>query len=129
MQMLSIAGGELMYHAGGDAKPVAIESRFARELIERDSASRRNTSWKHAERDEERSGMLSGAQLWGRRGASGGGGIPPPRFLSACAAGEPGVIYYLLQVAGSIGLFRYHFDEQREVRLFHRSATPVLGLT
>ena len=127
MQMLSIAGGELQHHRDGE-RVVAIESRFARELLERDAASRRNTSWKHAERDDSSRGMLSGAQLWGRRGAP-GMALTPPRFLHACAGGVPGVFYYLLQVAGSIGLFRYHLDEQREVRLFHRSATPVLGMT
>lgn len=127
MQMLSIAGGELQHHRDGE-RAVAIESRFARELLERDAASRRNTSWKHAERDDASRGMLSGAQLWGRRGAP-GMALTPPRFLHACAGGAPGVFYYLLQVAGSIGLFRYHLDEQREVRLFHRSATPVLGMT
>jgi len=127
MELLSIAGGELHYHHDG-APGVPIESRFARELIERDANSRRTTSWKHAERDDANRGMLSGAQLWGRRGAP-GAALAPPRFLYACAGGAPGVIYYLLQVAGSIGLFRYHFDEQREVRLFHRSASPVLGMT
>jgi hypothetical protein len=127
MDLLSIAGGELHLHREG-APAIAIESRFARELIERDAASRRNTGWKHAERDESSRGMLSGAQLWGGRGAP-GATLTPPRFLHACTGGQPGVLYYLLQVAGSIGLFRYHVDEQREVRLFHRSATPVLGMT
>ena len=107
---------------------MAIESRFARDLLQRDANSRRNTSWKYAEREDAERGMLSGAQLWGRRGAP-GAAMAPPRVLYACSAGQPGVIYYLLQVAGSIGLFRYHVDEQREVRLFHRSATPVLGMT
>jgi hypothetical protein len=127
MELLSIAGGELHVHRDG-APAVAIESRFARELIERDASSRRTTSWKQAGREESSRGMLSGAQLWGQRGAA-GAALAPPRFLHACAGDAPGVIYYLLQVAGSIGLFRYHFDEQREVRLFHRSATPVLGMT
>ncbi|MFV0680851.1 MAG: hypothetical protein ACK5NW_11310 [Ottowia sp.] len=125
--MLSIAGGELNVHRDGQP-PLAIESRFARELIERDANSRRNTSWKYAEREEGNQGMLSGARLWGQRGAA-PGVLAPPRFIAACTAGEPGVIYYLLQVVGSVGLFRYHIDEQREVRLFHRSATPVLGMT
>ena len=128
MELLSIAGGELHHHRDGGDRGAAIESRFARDLLARDAASRRNTSWKYAEREESGRGMLSGAQLWGRRGAP-GAAVAPPRFLYACAGGQPGVIYYLLQVAGSIGLFRYHVDEAREVRLFHRSATPVLGMT
>ena len=127
MDLLSIAGGQLHYHHDG-APSVAIESRFARELIARDESSRRTTSWKYAERGETGGGMLSGTQLWGRRGAP-GVALAPPRFLYACAGEAPQTIYYLLQVAGSIGLFRYHMNEQREVRLFHRSATPVLGMT
>ena len=127
MELLSIAGGALQRHASGQAAE-AIESRFARDMLERDAASRRTSSWKHAERDDNERGMLSGAQLWGRRGAA-PDALAPPRFLYACAGGEPGVLYYVLAVARSIGLFRYHVDEQREVRLFHRSQPPVLGLT
>lgn len=127
MQLLSIAGGELVLHREGQA-PLAIESRFARELIERDAASRRTTGWKHAEREDEPRGLLSGAQLWGQRGAA-PGALAPPRFLHACGGGEPQVLYYLLNVARSVGLFRYHVNEQREVRLFHRSHAPVLGMT
>ena len=37
MDMLSIAGGELHHHRDGQA-PVAIESRFARDMLERDAA-------------------------------------------------------------------------------------------
>ncbi|MDO5624978.1 MAG: hypothetical protein Q4G71_09840 [Pseudomonadota bacterium] len=127
MELLSIANGALTLHREG-AAPLDIESRFARELIERDAASRRTTGWKHAEREDGGGGMLSGAQLWGRRSAA-PDALPPPRFLHACAGGEPGVIYYLLAVARSVGLFRYHVDEQREVRLFHRSNAPLLGMT
>ena len=56
MELLSVAGGELHGHREG-AAPIAIESRFARDLLERDAASRRNTSWKHAEREEGGRGM------------------------------------------------------------------------
>lgn len=127
MDLLSIAAGELHYHPQG-GKPQPIESHFARELIARDAASRRNTAWKYAERDDASAGLLSGSRLWGSGGAT-GAAIAPPRVIHACAGEQPGVIYYLLQVAGSVGLFRYHLHEQREVRLFHRSATPVLGMT
>lgn len=127
MELLSIAGGELQHHRDGQS-PQAIESRFASDLLARDAASRRTTSWKHAEREDNERGMLTGAQLWGRRGAA-PDALAPPRFLYACAGSEPGVLYYLLTVARSVGLFRYHVDEQREVRLFHRSQTPVLGMT
>lgn len=57
MEWLSIAGGELQHHRDGQS-PQAIESRFASDLLARDAASRRTTSWKHAEREDNERGML-----------------------------------------------------------------------
>jgi hypothetical protein len=124
-EFLSITHGELWLRggAGGDAQ---IESAFAREMLQREADSRRTTSWKHADRESER-GMISGAALWGRGGA--GGSMAPARMLYACRAGEPRAIYYLLSVGRTIGLFHYHLDQKREVRLFHRQQVPVLGMT
>ena len=122
-EFLSITRGELWLRGGG-AAPVQIESPFARELIQREANSRRTTSWKHAEREESK-GMLSGAALWGRGGP--GGAMAPARFQHVCRGG-PRTIYYVLSVGRSIGLFRYELDEKREVRLFHRQHTPILGM-
>ncbi len=124
MDILSIANGQL-WHTVGQTPATQLQSQFAKELIEREASSRRTTGWKHAER-EGQSGMLSGSQLWGRGG--GGGDLAPPRYLYACTSATPQVIYYTLSVARSVGLFRYHVDEQREVRLFHRNKVPVLGM-
>jgi len=118
MPVLSIAKGELWMRDGA-AAPVAITSPFAKEVIERDAQSRRNTSWKHAPR-EQQTGMIPSASLWGARGGA-QGVMAPPKFLHACGGPEPGTLYYLLSVGGSTGLFRQHLAERREVRLFHRN--------
>ena len=52
MPVLSIAKGELWLR-DGDAAAVAVNSPFAKEVVERDAQSRRNTGWKHAPRDEQ----------------------------------------------------------------------------
>ena len=62
MQTLAIAKGELWLHRDGQP-PRQISSAFAREVIERDERSRRNTSWKHAPR--EQTGVIPGNTLWG----------------------------------------------------------------
>ena len=118
MPVLSIAKGELWLR-DGDAAPQAVASPFAKEVVERDAQSRRNTGWKHAPRDEQ-TGVIPTASLWGQRGAA-PGVLAPPRFLHACAGSEPRTLYYMLSVGGSTGLFRQHLDDQREVRLFHKS--------
>jgi hypothetical protein len=125
MDVLSIANGQLWHTPNGSAA-TQLQSQFAKELIEREAQSRRNTGWKHAEREGGSGGMLSGSQLWGRGG--GGGDLAPPRYLYACAGTDPQTIYYTLSVARSVGLFRYHIAEQREERLFHRNRVPVLGM-
>ena len=117
MRTLSIANGELWLHAEG-AAPKQIESPFAKELVQRAEQSRRTTGWKHAPR-EEQTGMIPSARLWGAR--SGAEGTIPVRFLHACRAGGDDVLYYVLAVGETRGLFRRHLAEDREVRLFHRT--------
>ena len=125
---LSIANGELWLHADG-APPRQIESPFARELLEREQQSRRTSNWKHAPR-EEQTGVIPSASLWGQRGASGGNanGVMPVRFLYACRADDDNTLYYVLAVGETRGLFRRYLDEEREVRLFHRTRWECLGL-
>ncbi|MCE9657528.1 MAG: hypothetical protein K8R60_03145 [Burkholderiales bacterium] len=124
MRTLSIANGELWLHAEG-AAPKQIESPFAKELIQRAEQSRRTTDWKHAPR-EEQSGMIPSARLWG---AGGGGGQGPMtvRFLHASRTGDDDVLYYVLSVGETRGLFRRHLAEDREVRLFHRTGWDCEG--
>jgi hypothetical protein len=119
MKTLSIANGELWLHAPG-AAPEQIESPFAKELIERDLQSRRTTGWKNAPRDQQ-SGVIPSSSLWGQRGAAPEGGVLAARFEQACPADDERTLYYLLSVGPTLGLFRRHLDEDREVRLFHRT--------
>lgn len=125
MPVLSIAKGELWLR-DGEGAAVTLRSPFAQEVVERDERSRRNTGWKHAPR-EEQSGMIPAAALWGGRGGA-GGVLAPPRFLHACRGDDARTLYYVLGVGQSVGLFRQHLDEQREVRLFHRNQLLCTGL-
>src|SRR5262245_52244417 len=120
---LAIAKGELWLHRG-DAAPRQITSAFAREVIERDERSRRNTSWKQAPR-EQQTGMIPSASLWGSQQ---GGPIAPPKFLYACFGPDADTLYYVLKVGEAIGLFRQHLAEDREVRLFHKNGITIRGL-
>ncbi len=123
MQTLVIAKGELWLHRDG-AAPRQIVSAFAREVVERDERSRRNTSWKHAPR--EQTGVIPSASLWGSQQ---GGPLAPPKFLQACFGPDEQTLYYLLKVGEATGLFRLHLDEEREVRLFHRNGLALHGMS
>ncbi len=126
MRSMHIAKGELWLHDGAEgASPRKVESAFAREVIERDAQSRRNTGWKNAPR-EEQTGVIPNSMLWGKAGSA-QGAMAPPRFLHVRAGAEADTLYYLLAVGGSVGLFRQHLAEQREVRLFHRTNFEALG--
>jgi len=125
MKTLSIANGELWLHAPG-AGPRQIESPFARELIERDLQSRRNTSWKNAPR-EQQTGVIPTSSLWGRRGPGGENAVLQPRFEQAQRGDDDDTLYYLLSIGETRGLFRRHLGEDREVRLFHRNGWNCNG--
>jgi len=127
MKTLSIANGELWLHAPG-ASPRHVESPFARELIERDLQSRRNTGWKNAPR-EQQTGVIPTSSLWGRRGPGGDNAVLAPRFEQAVRGDDDDALYYLLSVGETRGLFRRHLSEDREVRLFHRSGWTCNGFT
>jgi hypothetical protein len=125
MSILSIASGELWLHEAG-AAPRRIESPFARELVEREQQSRRNTGWKHAQR-EQQTGVIPSSQLWGRRGAAPEGGALPVAFQHVCRA-DADTLYYVIAVGETRGLFRRHLAEDREIRLFHRTGWECDGL-
>ena len=124
MRSMHIAKGELWLRDAADGRARTIESPFAREVVERDAQSRRTSSWKHAPRDEQ-NGAIPNSMLWGKGGA--GAPLAPPRFLFVRPSGQDNVLYYMLAVGGSVGLFRHHLDEGREVRLFHRHDFRSLG--
>ncbi len=124
MKTLSIANGELWLHAPG-AAPSQIESPFAKELIERDAQSRRTTGWKNAPR--EQTGMIPSASLWGQRGGAPEGGVLSSRFEQVRPGDDDQTLYYLVAVGDTLGLFRRHLAEDREVRLFHRTNWACLG--
>jgi hypothetical protein len=123
MDCMVIAKGELWLHRGG-AAPRQLSSAFAREVVERDERSRRNTSWKHAPR-ESQTGVIPSSTLWGSQQAA---PLAPPKFLFACFGPDAGTVYYVLSIGQTVGLFRLHLDEDREVRLFHRNGIGILGL-
>lgn len=123
MKTLAIAKGELWLHDGAGS-PRQIVSAFAREVIERDERSRRTTSWKHAPR-EQQSGVIPSSSLWGTQQSA---AMAPPKFLQACFGANEHTIYYVLKVGEATGLFRQHLDEDREVRLFHRTGFSIDGL-
>ena len=125
MKTLSIANGELWLHAPG-AAPSQIESPFAKELIARDAQSRRTTAWKNAPR-EQQSGMIPSASLWGQRGPAAEGGVLAARFEQVRPGDDADTLYYLLAVGDTLGLFRRHLGEDREVRLFHRTGWACNG--
>ena len=106
-----------------EAKPVQIVSAFAKEMLQREADRQRTTSWKYAER--ENSQGLIGPALWGRGGDN---ALAPARFLHICKAREERAVYYVLSVGRIVGLFKYYLDEQREIRIFHRQQTAVLGM-
>ncbi|MBV8035090.1 hypothetical protein [Roseateles sp.] len=123
MPSLVIANGELWLHADGTA-PQQITSPFAREVMERDERSRRSSAWKHAPR-EQQTGVIPTHSLWGSQA---GGITAPPRFLHACFGPDTQTVYYVQRVGEAVGLFRLHVQEQREVRLFHKSKIDIRGL-
>jgi hypothetical protein len=127
MRALYIANGAL-YQRHPDGRSEEITSPFAKEVIERDAQSRRHKGWKTAPRDNP-TGILSGAALWGQSAQDAAGGIAPARFLYACQGRDSQTLYYVLSVGRSVGLFRRHLDDGREIRLFHRDKTSVLGMT
>jgi hypothetical protein len=123
MPSMAIANGSLWLHRDGQA-PQSLSSPFAQEVIERDAASRRTSSWKHAPRDQQ-SGVIPTATLWG---AGQGGPIAPARFLYACDAGDGRSLYYLLNVGQATALLRQNLDDGHEVRVFHRSKQRCHGM-
>lgn len=127
MRALYIANGALFLRQP-DGQTEEITSPFAKEVIERDAQSRKHKGWKTAPRDNP-TGILSGASLWGRSAEDAAGGIAPARFLYACQGRDSQTLYYVLSVGRSIGLFRRHLDDGREIRLFHRDKVSVLGMT
>lgn len=125
MSVLCITKGEL-WLSDAEGRSEELRSPFAKEVIERDERARRTTNWKHAPR-EQQSGVIPTASLWGQRGGA-AAAMAPPRFMHACRGDDARTLYYVLGVGQSVGLFRQHLDEQREVRLFHRNQLPCAGL-
>jgi hypothetical protein len=119
-----IAKGELWLQTN-DTPAERIESNFAREIVERDATSRRTTSWKSAARDEQ-SSLIPASRLWGQRGRV--TALTPPRFLYVAPSDNKDMLWYVLQVGASTGLFQYFISEKREVRIFHRNDFQCLGL-
>lgn len=125
MRIAYIAQGALWLreHDGAQRQ---IESRFAREAEERAAQNARVNAWKHAPREEGR-GMIPSNMLWRNGGAA--AVSSPTRFEYVVAGGDDDTLYYVLNIARSTGLFRYHISQDREVRLLHSADFQCNGLT
>jgi hypothetical protein len=123
MVALAIANGTLWLHREGQPSQ-SLRSPFAEEVIERDAASRRTSSWKHAPR-ESNGGVIPSAALWG---GSQAGPLAPARFQYACRGDDDRTVYYLLDVGQATALLRQTLDDGHEVRVFHRSKQRCHGM-
>jgi hypothetical protein len=103
-----------------------IESRFVREAEERAAQNARVNAWKNAPRDEEQRGLVPSSMLWRTSGDP--SQQPPARFEHVTAGPDDDTIYYVLNISRSTGLFRYHINENREVRLLHSADFRCDGL-
>jgi hypothetical protein len=66
------------------------------------------------------------SSLWGQP-AGADDSVLTARFVQACRGGDDDTLYYLLAVGRTLGLFRRHLTEDREVRLFHRTGWDCPG--
>lgn len=125
MRIAYIANGALWLQDGAGA-PREIVSQFARQAEERASKAAKVNAWKHADRDEQR-GIIPGSMLWRSRGAA-AGPLAPPRFEHVVAGADPDVLYYVLSIGSTNGLFEYRISEDREIRILHSADFSCQGL-
>ncbi len=98
------------------------ESEFGMQVLRRQQNMEERHAWKSQE-----AGM--GYNLWNRGGGEGAAGILPSevRIVSACDAGEKG-LFFVLSTPSVGGLFRYHKQEDRELRIFHKEGLYLTDL-
>ena len=116
-----ISAGQLHVCEEGGT-PRLIDSRFAREMEERQEQARRRHGWK-GESDELIAG-IPGAAVWGKQGLANAG--PLQVSCSAIARG-PGAdeVSFALQVGQLGGLFDRNLADGDERRLVHRAGMHV----
>lgn len=110
-----------------ESQPQAIESEFARAARDRMAKRLASDGWK------SRSGV------WGAMGmtppnqnqweeADAGDSPRATTFSSLARGATVGELFYVLDLQGAYGLFRYDWIQQREWRLVHRNAFPLAHL-
>lgn len=125
MQTWFIAEGQLAGVDGAGA-PRAVSSPFVQDAVQRAERGRQLEGWKTGQSAEDDQGrMVPRAVLWG--GGRSGSGPLTHRFRHVTRAdGES--LFYVIQIGGHTGLFRYYPRDQREIRLFHGASMQCLGL-
>lgn len=124
MQTWFISEGQLV-RADAQGACTAVDSPFVREAVQRAERSRQLDGWKTAQADDDRGRMVPRSVLWGA-GRSGAGAVAHRfRFVTR---GNDDTIYYVIAIGNHTGLFRYHLNDDREIRLFHGAAMQCLGL-
>lgn len=103
-----------------------VESPFARQTMERRERQRQARGW------QESSG------LWGNMGMTEDNPLEamasqvavrrPIRFSSLASGHNTGDLFYLLDLHGVNGLFRYNTERDEETRLMHRNDFPARDL-
>lgn len=116
-----ISAGKL--HVCEDGQPLhVVESRFAREMEERQEAARRRHGWK-TESDERVSGM-PGAAVWGKQAIA--YAEPLQVECSAVTRGpQPRELTFAVRVGELGGLFDTSLADENERRLLHRARLRV----
>jgi len=98
----------------GDAPPRTVESPYANQIREREVRAQQRNSWK-----AQGGGFLSGAMLWGQRGAVQG---PTPVLVTSISGGvEPGRLIYSLESGSLCALLATENFGNEERRLWNNN--------
>jgi len=98
----------------GDAPPRTVESPYANQIREREVRAQQRNSWK-----AQGGGFLSGAMLWGQRGAAQG---PTPVIVTSISGGaDQGRLIYSLESGSLCALLANENFGEEERRLWNNN--------
>lgn len=115
MKILFISEGAL-YRQEDDRPPEKVESPFALEAGERADARVKKNAWKGQGREDQ--GVYSAGVVWGKQAMNRESNHA--LFRAVAASEKPGIVYYLMSMSASSGLFRLDLATGEELRIFHR---------